>query len=260
LRNTDHTDIKLEIRPLIAFRDYHGTTHENGVLNPHVESEPGQTTSRPYSDLPALHLAHDPAEIDPNGVWYRNFQYAIEQERGLDFAEDLFNPCTLVFEMNSRNKINIIASTARHDAGQADAYRKAEVERRSANETNLVTSLTTAANQFIVSRESGETVIAGYHWFADWGRDTMIALPGLTLVTGRWDVAKHVLAEFSKHTSIKGCCRTVFQMPAKLRNTTLSMQRCGSSKQCVHSCSTRGTMSLSEQVCIRCSRTSFIGT
>jgi len=199
LRNADHSDIKLEIRPLIAFRDYHGTTHENGVLNPHVESEPGQTTSRPYSDLPALHLAHDPAEIDPNGVWYRNFQYAIEQERGLDFAEDLFNPYTLVFEMNSRNKINIIASTAQHDAGQADAYRKAEDERRSANETNLVTSLTTAANQFIVSRESGETVIAGYHWFADWGRDTMIALPGLTLVTGRWDVAKHVLAEFSKH-------------------------------------------------------------
>jgi len=135
LRNTDHTDIKLEIRPLIAFRDYHSTTHENGVLNPRVESEPGQTAFRPYGDLPALHLAHDPADIDAHGFWYRNFQYAIEQERGLDFAEDLFNPCTLVFEMNSRTKVNIIASTARHDAGDADAYRKAELERRSANKT-----------------------------------------------------------------------------------------------------------------------------
>ena len=199
LRNTDDTDMKLEIRPLIAFRDYHSTTHENGGLDPHVETEPGQTTFRPYTDLPALHLAHDPAEIDPNGVWYRNFQYAIEQERGLDFAEDLFNPCTLVFELNSRNRISIIASTTKHDAGQGDSYRHAEVDRRSANKTDLAALLTTAADQFIVSRETGETVIAGYHWFADWGRDTMIALPGLTLVNGRTDIAKHVLAEFAKH-------------------------------------------------------------
>jgi predicted glycogen debranching enzyme len=199
LRSTDDTDIKLEIRPLIAFRDYHSTTHENGGLDPRVETEPGQTTFRPYPDLPALHLAHDPAEIDPNGVWYRNFQYAIEQERGLDFPEDLFNPCTLIFELNFRNRINIIASPSKHDAGDADSYREAEIERRSTNATDLAALLTTAADQFIVSREMGETVIAGYHWFADWGRDTMIALPGLTLVNGHTDIAKHVLAEFAKH-------------------------------------------------------------
>src|SRR4030095_7556629 len=91
---TNHKDIKLDVRPLIAFRDYHSTTHENGVLDPQVETEKGQTTFRPYSNLPALHLAHDPAEIDANGFWYRNFQYAVELERGLDFAEDLFSPCT----------------------------------------------------------------------------------------------------------------------------------------------------------------------
>lgn len=199
LRNTDHTDIKLEIRPLIAFRDYHSTTHENGVLNTQIETDRGLTTFRPYDDLPPLHLAHDPAAIDANGFWYRNFQYALEQERGLDFAEDLFNPCMLTFELNSRTKINIIASTTQHDASRADAYRKAEVERRSNNKTGLVTLLTAAADQFIVSREGGETVIAGYHWFADWGRDTMIALPGLTLVNGRWDIAKNVLAGFATH-------------------------------------------------------------
>ena len=199
LKNTDHTDIRLEIRPLIAFRDYHSTTHENGILNPVIETEQGRTTFRPYGDLPALHLAHDPAANDTNGFWYRNFQYALEQERGLDFAEDLFNPCTLIFEMNSRTKVSIIASTTQHKACDADVYRKAELERRSTNKTDLVTLLTKASDQFIVSRERGETVIAGYHWFADWGRDTMIALPGLTLVNGRSDVAKHVLAEFSTH-------------------------------------------------------------
>jgi predicted glycogen debranching enzyme len=198
-KSPDHKDVKLEIRPLIAFRDYHSTTHENSAINTQIETGPGLTTFRPYPDLPPLHLAHDSAEIDTNSFWYRNFQYAIEQERGLDYVEDLFSPCALRFDLNGSKQVNIIASTAPHDASHADAYRKAELERRSTSKTDLVTLLKTASDQFIVARERGETVIAGYHWFADWGRDTMIALPGLTLVNGRFDVAKHVLTEFSKH-------------------------------------------------------------
>jgi len=197
--STDHHDIKLQIRPLIAFRDYHSTTHENNALNAQVETEPGLTTFRPYNDLPSLHLAHNPADLDTNGFWYRNFQYAIEQERGLDHAEDLFSPCALTFDLNTNRKVDIIASTKRHNANDADTYRRVEIDRRSNAANNLVTSLRAAADQFIVARERGETVIAGYHWFADWGRDTMIALPGLTLVNGRCDVAKNILAEFATH-------------------------------------------------------------
>ena len=202
-QSPNHKDVKLEIRPLIAFRDYHSTTHENGALNPQIEFENGQITFRPYNDLPALHLAHDPAEINASGFWYRNFQYAVEQERGLDFAEDLFSPCAFTFDLNAAKKVNFIASTERRPAGDGETYRKAEIERRSSinKQTNeLVGLLTTAADQFIVTRERGETVIAGYHWFADWGRDTMIALPGLTLVNGRWDIARNILAEFATHT------------------------------------------------------------
>ena len=198
-------NIKLEVRPLIAFRDYHSTTHQNGELNPRVESEDGQTILKPYPDLPPLYLAHDSAQLDSNGFWYRNFQYAIEQERGLDFAEDLFSPCALTFDFNATRKVSIIASTKRHDAANADTYRKIEIGRRSAlnehsNGTNqFVTRMRNAADQFIVAREKGDTVIAGYHWFADWGRDTMIALPGLALSTGRWEIAKNILAEFAMH-------------------------------------------------------------
>ena len=93
--------IVLEVRPLIAFRDYHSTTHENGALNSNVETQDGLTTVKPYSDLPALHFAHDTAQIDVNGFWYRNFQYAVEQERGLDFAEDLFSPCAFTFDLSA---------------------------------------------------------------------------------------------------------------------------------------------------------------
>ena len=194
-------DIWLEIRPLIAFRDYHGTTHENGALNPRIETEGGETTFRPYGDLPPLRLSHRAAEIDTNGFWYRNFQYAVEQERGLDFSEDLFSPCAFKFDFDSNTKINIIASTESHNAISADTYRKQELERRRATNgaSSLVTLLASAADQFLVARKRGETVIAGYHWFGDWGRDTMIALPGLTLVNARWETAKNILAEFASH-------------------------------------------------------------
>jgi predicted glycogen debranching enzyme len=198
-------DLKLEVRPLVAFRDYHSTTHENGALDPHIETDPGQTSFRPYGDLPTLYLAHGAAETDANGFWYRNFQYAVEKERGLDFVEDLFSPCAFTFDLSGNNKVSIIASTEPHDVSDADVFRKAEIQRRSSvnkpgeGGSNLVSMLTAAADQFIVARERGETVIAGYHWFADWGRDTMIALPGLTLVNGRSDVAKDILTAFAKH-------------------------------------------------------------
>ncbi len=203
----DTTSYSLEIRPLIAFRDYHSTTHENGVLNPRIETENGLTTIKPYGDLPALHFAHYAALFDANGFWYRKFQYAVEQKRGLDFAEDLFSPCAFTFDLNASASIRIIASTERRDVGKADAYRKAELARREllrgnsaqANANLLVNTLTSAADQFIVARERCKTVIAGYHWFSDWGRDTMIALPGLTLATGHPEIARSIIAEFANH-------------------------------------------------------------
>ena len=195
-------DIKLELRPLIAFRDYHSTTHENSALNPNIETEHGLVTFRPYSDLPPLHLAHDSADIDKAGCWYRSFQYAIERARGLDFSEDLFSPCAFTFNLIRKPMVSIIASTERRDVNQAETYRRNETNRRvlaDRKADQLVNVLSAAAEQFIVARERGKTVIAGYHWFADWGRDTMIALPGLTLATGRADVAKGVLREFANH-------------------------------------------------------------
>ena len=199
------TPIKLEIRPLIAFRDYHSTTHENGTLDPDVISNSGVTTVKPYDDLPALHFAHDTCEVDTKGFWYRNFQYSVEQERGLDFAEDLFSPFSLRFDLVNIARARIIAATEEHDICDTDAYQETEVRRRnqiskdSKSADELIHSLTAAADQFIVARERCKTVIAGYHWFSDWGRDTMIALPGLTLATGHPAIARRILSEFALH-------------------------------------------------------------
>jgi predicted glycogen debranching enzyme len=198
-------NLRLEIRPLIAFRDYHGTTHENAVLNPAVQERSGLASVTPYHALPSLHLAHNAIELRKTGDWYRNFEYDAERERGLDCSEDLFNPLTLCFDLLLRRQASIIASTEQRDVTQAVEYRREEITRRrkalvaSPIEDNFAQSLAAASDQYLVSRGDEKTVIAGYHWFGDWGRDTMIALPGLTLPTGKYDVARSILRTFAKH-------------------------------------------------------------
>ena len=198
-------DVRLEVRPLIAFRDYHSTTHENGALDTEVEREESRLTVRPYRDLPALHFAHDAEEFDGAHWWNRNLEYSVERERGLDFQEDNFSPFALKFDITARTLATVIASTERRDVRDAENFRRAEVARRGAllsrppSEEELVRALALAADSYVVARAEGKTVIAGYHWFSDWGRDTMIALPGLTLATGRATLAKRILLEFARH-------------------------------------------------------------
>jgi len=96
--------------------------------------------------------------------------------------------------------------------------------------------LVLAADQFIVKRAlpdepDGRSVIAGYHWFGDWGRDTTIALPGLTLATGRPEVARQILLAFCQIRSTPGCFRIIFRMPAAGQNTTPRMRPSGISRR-----------------------------
>src|SRR6266851_3309042 len=211
LKNNDHPEwpknLRLEVRPLIAFRDYHSTTHENREIDAAVEQNPGIASVTPYRGLPALHLAHNADQLRKTGEWYRNFEYDVERERGLDFSEDLFNPLVLRFDLRLRRQASVIASTDQHDVAQVAEYRQAEITRRrnvavsSPVEDAFAQDLAAAADQYIVSRGDEKTVIAGYHWFSDWGRDTMIALPGLTLPTGKHEVARSILRTFAKHVN-----------------------------------------------------------
>jgi predicted glycogen debranching enzyme len=195
----------LELGPLIAFRDYHSTTHENGAINPAVEERSGLASVAPYQGLPSLYLAHNAAELRKTGDWYRNFEYDVERERGLDFSEDLFNPMVLRFDLSLRRQASVIASTEQHDVAQAAEFREAEITRRknvavsSPVEDTFAQDLANASDQYIVSRGDQKTVIAGYHWFSDWGRDTMIALPGLTLPARRFEVARSILRTFAPY-------------------------------------------------------------
>jgi predicted glycogen debranching enzyme len=195
----------LEVRPLIAFRDYHGTTHANEAIRRDVVTGPRLATITPYPDLPSLHFAHNADSVEILGFWFRNFEYQREIERGLDALEDLYSPFLLRFDLTGNSPAAIIASTMQHDAFQVQRLQEQEMQRRARivrcapAEDAFERLLTTAAHQFLVARGDQTSVIAGYPWFGDWGRDTMISLPGLTLVTGHFEEARNILRAFARN-------------------------------------------------------------
>src|SRR5206468_4438079 len=124
--------IQLELRPLIGFRDYHALTHENDALERSVHLHDEKLASvQPYPDHPVLYFAHDANDLNTQGYWYKNFDYALERERGLDFVEDLFNPLTFRFEMAGRDTATVITSTEILDVRSAGRLRDEESKRRS---------------------------------------------------------------------------------------------------------------------------------
>lgn len=206
-KRSENSDLKceVELKPLLAFRDHHHLRHEDTEFEGNYLVDDRILSFDPYPELPTLFLANNAISIEPTGEWYRNFEYEIERERGFDFAEDLFQPCSMNFDLSQ--VATVIASTETRNVANAGEFKKSEMKRRaslvavSGTKDHLSTELVLAADQFIVDRGEGKTVIAGYHWFSDWGRDTMIALPGLTLATSRPEIAKSILTEFSKHLS-----------------------------------------------------------
>lgn len=206
----DAGPIGLEVRPLVAFRDFHALTHENDALNRRIEIAEGSVAIRPYEGLPPLFLAHN-GTVQNAGDWYRSFEYEEERARGFDFREDLWHPFSLSFTFEeisggpaARREATVIASTSPHTASDLQLLRKSELSRRAQLTGNappdpFFSKLLLAADQFLVARGELTTVIAGYPWFSDWGRDSMIALPGLTLATGRFGAAREILLTFSEH-------------------------------------------------------------
>ncbi len=199
-------EFKLDLKPLLSFVDYHHLQHETPNFNPGFETSGNLVEIHPFAEMPALFFAHNGFAVEKTAVWYRNFEYAIEKERGFDYLEDLFQPFALKFDLSEA--ATIIVSTEKQNVNDAKKYESAEKKRRenlikkAAATDDFTKQLVLAADQFIVSRGAGKTIIAGYPWFSDWGRDTMIALNGLTLATNRPEIAKSILLEFSNYISM----------------------------------------------------------
>jgi predicted glycogen debranching enzyme len=194
----------LEVRPLLAYRDHHALQHENGALEWAAERRGEDLVFHPYASCPALFVRFAGADYREERLWYRDFEYGEERRRGLDFREDLSSPGVFTRALPPGEEVALVASTepllqARDGRVLLAAERK-RMRLLGQSGEGLLGDLRRAADQFIVARgERGRTIIAGYPWFEDWGRDTMIALPGLCLATGRFQEARAILREFAGH-------------------------------------------------------------
>jgi predicted glycogen debranching enzyme len=194
----------LELRPFVAARDDHGLTQANGFLDPAAHFEEGIFRARPYDGVPEVFLALPRAAFLPQPDWWRGFEYERERERGLDAHEDLFTHGTFLRELKAGDRFGVIASTASPAGRDAALLVELERARRAALVAGIPAgdalrrALVLSADAFVVRRgESLRTIVAGYPWFSDWGRDTMIALPGLVLASGRHADAKKILHAFA---------------------------------------------------------------
>lgn len=198
----------LELLPLLAVRDYHQLTHANDAINQQYSFANGIFQTCCYDGTPDIYIKVPGASFASNPNWYYQFNYSIEQYRGLEFKEDLYSPGKFSVTLNPGDTLGIMIST--NDPGEKNAfYLFTEEEKRrrellpADTKSELIQQLTLAADQFIVRRDEDlKTIIAGYHWFTDWGRDTMISLPGLCLATGRFNDAKKILSAFAKSLSL----------------------------------------------------------
>jgi predicted glycogen debranching enzyme len=219
--------IHFDFKALINYRDYHATTHA-GDWRMNVEPVEHGLRIIAFEGATPFYLLSASASEEPAHIWYRNFDLLAERERGLDDREDHLHVGTFHCSLEVGESVTIVctiepnvnldgpAAYERHVARQRDLLNQwgtlqPELAKLA---PPWVEQLVLAADQFIVKRPLPDepnacSVIAGYHWFGDWGRDTMVSLPGLTLATGRPQLARSILHTFSRFVD-RGMLPNVF--------------------------------------------------
>ena len=190
----------LEVRPFLSGRDSHALHHVHVAFRFTAERARGLLAWRPYPGVPGI-LSLSNAAYRQAPEWYRQFLYEEERERGLDDVEDLASPGVMRFDLAEGVACWIVAAeTAETRALLDGAIARAAFERVRAAELvrrQYASRLHRAADAYVVRRGAGRTVIAGYPWFTDWGRDTFVALRGLCLAGGRPAEARAILLEWA---------------------------------------------------------------
>ena len=215
------TAVELEAKVLVNYRDFHSTLR---ARDRQMRVEPVENGVRvvAFEGATPFYVKSPQAAVEPRHEWYRDYLLPAETERGLDDSEDRFYAARFHCRLGVGEKVTLVFTTAEKtalDGEQARAEqanhewklfqawqaRRRRVSKVAAeDEPGWLWQLVLAADQFVVKRDvkdepDGQSIIAGYHWFNDWGRDAMISLPGLTLATGRPELARKILRSYSRH-------------------------------------------------------------
>jgi predicted glycogen debranching enzyme len=209
--------VRLSAKALVNYRDFHSSTHA-GDWRMKIEPVRNGVQVTPYDGSTCFYLLSPNAYLEPQHVWYRDFFLPVERARGLDDHEDHLLAAVTNVELVSGQSLTFVLTTnlqaeldgAKSGADHLEYERKLFSKWKSSHPQASspapawIRQLILAADQFIVKRALPEepgrrSIIAGYHWFGDWGRDAMIALPGLTLTNGRPEIAKKTLFSFARY-------------------------------------------------------------
>ncbi len=207
--------LRISIKAFVNYRDYHSRTQARGwqMGVERVDRGVGVTA---FAGAVPFYLLTDSGDVSLANDWYYKFELARERDRGLDDLDDHLHAGTFETTIEPGGSFTFVASTEHSLNGAAmwevrRAYEQKLLERFRTqtfvgNMPDWASQLVLAADQFIVNRPlpdrpDGKTIIAGYHWFSDWGRDTTISLPGLTIATGRLEVARSILRTFAKYVN-----------------------------------------------------------
>lgn len=208
---------QLTLKALVNYRDYHSRTRGQGWEMAATPVEHGLRVTA-YEGAAQFLLMSDRAQFQPVHDWYFGFDLAAERERGLSDRDDHLHIATLHAPLDVGETLTIVASAEEQFSLNGEAALKtrriydqkllglwkSNRPAESRENREFASRLVLAADQFLVNRATpddpnGKTIIAGYPWFSDWGRDTMISLPGLTLETGRPEIARSILRTFARH-------------------------------------------------------------
>jgi predicted glycogen debranching enzyme len=189
--------VVFEIRPLMLVRPWHQLTVENIFFNGAVEKKETYWQMTPYKGLGQFNFYSSQSEsvqMVEQGTWFKNIFYQTEEERGYPCSEDAFVPAVWIFRITKNQKISFSMGTvtASTDMKNEEDHYSPALLKKSSN--TYLKALYQSAESYIVKEKAGFTsIIAGYPWFESWGRDTMLALPGLLLATGKLKLATQLL-------------------------------------------------------------------
>ena len=191
-------DLKLKVRPFLSGRDFHSAHHENGAFKFVAEQNGERVTFRSYDGVPAV-IMYSNGRYTHEPTWYRNFLYSEELMRGLDAVEDLASPGVFEFSLSQKRAVLMLAAEG-HAVTDIESIEARHAQVRTIEQARrqyFSSPLERAADAYFVKRGKGKTLIAGYPWFGDWGRDTFIALRGLCIATGRLEEARDILLQWA---------------------------------------------------------------